>query len=299
MDNLNQFRTFLAVYQHSSISNAAKQLNLTQPAVSKQLQQLEARMNRQLFVRVARGVEATPAAHDLARQVSSHLEALENISNALKLGAKTLAGTVFLGGPAEFIGQKILPVLHSLPEHQIQIRVQLEQPENLKTALLSGALDLAIFTVRRSDAKLTSAALYQEELVLVGNRKWKENLPQEGLNAGILEQVPLLGYSEDLPLIRRYWRKIFNTLPKNSAAMVIPDLRALENATVAGYGVTVLPKYLIENSLRNGTLFELQKPNQFPTNQLYLGWHNTKLHPRVVFVRDLLMRVLERPKIVN
>jgi DNA-binding transcriptional LysR family regulator len=299
MDNLNQLRTFLMVYQQFSISNAAKQLNLTQPAVSKQLQQLEARMNRQLFVRVARGVEATPAAHDLARQVSSHLEALENISNAVKLGTKTLAGTVFLGGPVEFIGQKVLPVLHALPEHQIQIRVQLEQPENLKTALISGAIDLAVFTVRRSDAKLTSAALYQEELVLVGNRKWKDRSPSEGLSAAILEQVPLLSYSEDLPLIRRYWRKVFNILPKTNAALVIPDLRALENAAVAGYGITVLPRYLIENSLRNGTLFELHHPAQIPTNQLYLGWRNTKPHPRVIFVRDLLMRVLERPKIVN
>jgi DNA-binding transcriptional LysR family regulator len=299
MDNLNQFRTFLAIYQQGSVSKAAEKLNLTQPAVSKQLQQLEARMNRQLFVRVARGVEATPAAHDLAKQISTHLEALENISNAVKLGTKTLAGTVFLGGPAEFIGQKILPALHRLPELQIQIRVQLEQPESLKTALISGMLDLAVFTVRRSDAKLTSAALYQEELVLVGNRNWKESIPHEGLSAGILEQVPLLGYSEDLPLIRRYWRKIFNTLPKNSASMVIPDLRALENAAAAGYGVTVLPRYLIENSLRNGTLFELHHPTQIPTNQLYLGWRNSKLHPRVVFVRDLLVRVLERPKIVN
>jgi DNA-binding transcriptional LysR family regulator len=299
MDNLNQLRTFLMVYQQTSISNAAKQLNLTQPAVSKQLQQLEARMNRQLFVRVARGVEATPAAHDLARQVSSHLEALENISNAVKLGTKTLAGTVFLGGPVEFIGQKILPALHSLPEHQIQIRVQLEQPENLKTAVISGTLDLAVFTVKRSDTKLTSVALYQEELVLVGNRKWKDYIPNESLSAAMLEHVPLLSYSEDLPLIRRYWRKVFNTVPKTSAALVIPDLRALENAAVAGYGITVLPRYLIESSLRNGALFELQKPSQIPTNQLYLGWRNIKPHPRVVFVRDLLMRVLERPKIVN
>jgi DNA-binding transcriptional LysR family regulator len=299
MNNLNQFRTFLAVYQHCSVSKASEQLNLTQPAVSKQLQQLEARMNRQLFVRVARGVEATPAAHDLARQVSSHIEALENINNATKLGTKTLTGTVFLGGPAELIGHKVLPALHTLPQHQIQIRVQLEQPENLKTALISGTLDLAVFTVRRSDAKLTSAGIYQEELVLVGSRNWAERIPREALNAAILEQVPLLAYAEDLPLIRRYWRKVFNTIPKTNAAMVIPDLRALERAAIAGYGITVLPRYLVENSLRNGALLELQFPNHSPTNQLYLGWRNTKLHPRVMFVRDLLMRVLERPKIVN
>ncbi len=290
MDNLNQLRTFLAVYQNNSISKAAEQLHITQPAATKQLQQLEARLARQLFARVARGVLPTPAAHELARQVGVHLEALDNVTNAMKLGTKNLTGTVFLGGPAEFIGEKILPSLKALPEQQIQIRVQLEQPENLKSALLAGTLDLAVFTVRRSDSKLESAALYQEELVLVGSRFWAERLPKQQINAAMLEQVPLLAYAEDLPMLRRYWRKVFNTTPKVSAALVIPDLHALEHAVVAGYGITVLPRYLVEKNLSTSALVELVIPNQAPTNQLYLGWRSNKLQARVIFVRDTLLR---------
>jgi DNA-binding transcriptional LysR family regulator len=294
MDNLNQLRTFLAVFRHGSVSKAAEQLNLTQPAVTKQLQQLEARLERQLFTRVPRGVVATPAAHELARRVQTHLEALEQVTNTLKIGSNTLEGTVFIGGPAEFLGEKVLPALARLPAQGIQIRARLEQPEVLKTELLNGALDLAVFTVRRSDAQLESTPLYLEELVLVGNRAWAERLPRGSLSAAVLETMPLIAYAEDLPMLRRYWRKVFNASLDATASLVVPDLRALERAAIAGYGITVLPRYLVEQSFSSGALMPLHTPPQPPSNQLYLGWNKKALHPRVILVRDALQRASSR-----
>ena len=295
MDQIGAFRSFMAIFNARSISKAAAHLNLTQPAVSKQLQQLEARLGKQLFVRVPRGVEPTPAAHDLARRIGGPLEALESVAGSFKLGSGELAGAVMIGGPAEFIGAKVLPALASLSDSALRLRVILGQPEALTTDLLSGALDLAIFTVKPSSQRISAVALYLEELVLVAGERWRQRMPQQGVNAALLEDVPLLAYDEHLPLLRRYWRTVFGSLPQASAALIVPDLRALELAAIAGCGVTVLPRYLVEASLRSGALHLLLEPPNPPTNQLFLAWRDTaSLHPRVTAVRNVLQRSLRQ-----
>lgn len=294
MENLNPLRTFLAVYRLSSISRAAEAVHLTQPAVTKQIRQLEARVGRPLFVRQSRGVVATSAAHDLARRVGAHLDALEAWSAAVKLGSGSLDGTVHLGGPAEFLAAKLLPALAPLAEERIRVRVGLGAPDRLAEDLESGALDLAVLTVRRSGAAFELAPLYREELVLVGHPSWAGSLPRDVTarqGAALLDGVPLLAYGEELPLIRRFWRQVFDRVPTASAFLVVPDLRALVNAASAGSGVTVLPRYLVEDALAGGALVELLKPERAPTNQLYLAVRTARVHPRVAFVRDHLLRL--------
>ena len=294
MDQLGAFRSFMAIFNARSVSKAALALHLTQPAVTKQLQQLEARLGKQLFVRVPRGVEPTPAAHDLARRIGRHLEALEIVVQSFKLGANELAGTVVIGGPAEFIGAKVLPALTAFVDLEVRLRVVLGQPELLKTQLLSGALDLAVFTVKPADQRLSVQPIYLEELVLVAGPRWAQRIPREHLSAKLLEDVPLLAYAENLPLLRRYWRKVFCVLPLQSAAITVPDLRALELATIAGCGVTVLPRYLVQASLRSGALHVLLEPPERPTNQLLLAWRESgNLHPRVIAVREALLRLVK------
>ena len=295
MDQLASFRSFMAIFNARSVSKAALALNLTQPAVTKQLQQLETRIGKQLFVRVPRGVEPTPAAHDLARRIQPHLEALELVAGGFKLGSSELAGTVMIGGPAEFISVKVLPALASLTALELRLRVTLGQPEALKSGLLSGALDLAVFTVKPSNQLISAVPLYLEELVLVAGERWTERIPREHLSAKLLEDVPLLAYAENLPLLRRYWRTVFGVLPQQSAALIVPNLRALELAAIAGCGVTVLPRYLIEASLRGRALHVLLEPSDPPTNQLFLAWRSTdSLHPRVSAVQGALLRALTR-----
>ena len=93
------------------------------------------------------------------------------------------------------------------------------------------------------------------------------------------EHLPLLAYDEHLPLLRRYWRTVFGSLPQSSAALIVPDMRTLELATIAGCGVTVLPRCLVKASLRSGALQLLLEPPDPPTNQLLLAWRDSsRLH---------------------
>jgi DNA-binding transcriptional LysR family regulator len=294
MSRLNLFRTFLAVYRAESISGAAKELNLSQPAVTKQIQQLEAQLSRALFTRLPRSIVPTPAADELARRIAEHIDALETTLEISKLGASDLAGTVYLGGPSEFLGAKLLPALSSLHKHKIQLRVVLGQPESLLEDLRAGALDLIVSTVRVASRGLEVQPIYLEELVLVGNTTWAKRLPiklLETRGAYAFQDIPLLAYAEDLPMLRRYWRKVFGRVPSGNANMVVPDLRAIVQATIAGAGVTVLPRYIVESALEDKSLMVLLEPTKPPVNQLWLAWRSSRReHPRVTFVREQIIR---------
>jgi DNA-binding transcriptional LysR family regulator len=294
MSRLNLFRTFLAVYRAESISGAAKELNLSQPAVTKQIQQLESQLARALFTRLPRSIVPTPAADELARRIAEHIDALETTLKITKLGASEIAGTVYLGGPSEFLGSKLLPALSNLHQHRIQLRVLLGQPESLLEDLRAGALDLMVSTVRVASRGLEVQPIYLEELVLVGNATWAKRLPAKLLEtkaAAAFQDIPLLAYAEDLPMLRRYWRKVFGRVPSGNASMVVPDLRAIVQATVAGAGVSVLPRYTVESALENRTLHLLLEPAKPPVNQLWLAWRSSRReHPRVTFVREQIIR---------
>jgi DNA-binding transcriptional LysR family regulator len=293
MSRLNLLRTFLAVYRAESISAAAKELHLSQPAVTKQIQQLEAQLARGLFTRLPRSIVPTPVADELARRIADPLDALETTLEIGKLGASEVTGTVYLGGPSEFLGAKLLPSCANLHKHGIQLRTAFGQPETLLEDLRAGALDIMVSTVRVASRGLEVQPIYLEELVLVGNAFWAKRLPTkllEARGAVAFQDVPLLAYSEDLPMLRRYWRKVFGRLPTGNASMVVPDLRALAQAAIAGAGVSVLPRYIVESALEARTLQTLLEPAKPPVNQLWLTWQNSRReHPRVTFVRDQIV----------
>ena len=151
-----------------------------------------------------------------------------------------------------------------------------------------------VSTVRLASRGLEVQPVYLEELVLVGNALWAKRLPAkllEAKGAAAFEDVPLLAYAEDLPMLRRYWRKVFARVPSGNASMVVPDLRAIVQAAIAGAGVTVLPRYILETALEDRTLIQLLEPAKPPVNQLWLAWRTPgREHHRVRFVRDQILR---------
>lgn len=278
MHRFTHLRTFLAIYRSQSVTRAATQLNITQPAATGHLQALEARMGRKLFERSSRGLAPLAAAHDLARAIAAHVDGLEGAFDQSRKSATELAGTIHLGGPAEFLGEMLLPALRDLGAPDLRIRCRLGLAAELLDALGQGELDFAIATIRMERPGIGFAPLYEEDFRLVGAPCW------HGADA------PVLAYDEGLPIIRRYWRAAFGCEPDMQAAVVVPDLRALEAAATAGLGVTVLPGYLCARRLASGELVELHRMDQPPSNQLYLAWNTATVRsPRNAYFKERVL----------
>ncbi|WP_282847637.1 LysR family transcriptional regulator [Microbacterium oxydans] len=264
--DLALWRTFLAAHRSGSVSAAARTLGVAQSSVTTQLQALERSIGEPLFVRHARGILPTPRADDLAAHLSGPLDAL-----ALALGSPSPAEAppVRIGGAAEFIERVLMPALAPMITQGQRITVTAGLAEDLLDQLRAGSLDLVISAVRPKGRALPSAALVDEEFVLVAAPSLGL-APSALLAPSDLDAVPLLAYAHDVPILRRYWRHAFGIRLEREPALIASDLRALAAAAVAGAGITVLPNYLIAEELAGGRLVVLRETDDPPINTLYL-----------------------------
>lgn len=252
-------------------------------------------MGRRLFDRLPRGVAPTAVADDLAAATMPHVDTLDGAVRAALAGAHDIAGTLFLGGPADFLAAQVIGALAPATAQAVRVRVRFGLPAEVGDALVRGDLDLAVVGAPVRQRGIEIEPLYIEQLVLVvpppGRAGWYARPRRAPTNiADTLAAMPLVAYGDDLPLLRRYWRSAFGRRLRRDPAVTVPDLRSVVAACTAGMGITVLPRYLCERELATSELIELHTSTTPPTNQLSLAWRSGAVHhPRVAYVRDLLL----------
>ncbi|MGC4890216.1 LysR family transcriptional regulator [Micromonospora sp. DT227] len=266
--SLDLLRSFLAVHRAGSVTGAAELLGVAQPTVTAQLRALEEAVGRPLFDRLPRGVTPTAAGDELARRVAEPLDRLAAV--LIEEPDAAYARTVFLGGPAELLGERVLPALAGLVADGLELRVVAGMPERLLDDLVAGRLDLAVTSVRPRRRGVVVEPLYDEEFVLVAAPVWAERLAGP-VTPAALRDVPLVAYGEEAPILRRYWRTVFDTRLTRTPSLVVADLRAVRSAVVAGAGVSVLPAYLCRGELASGAVRALLAPPVPPLNTLFLA----------------------------
>ncbi|MCG8927937.1 LysR family transcriptional regulator [Lentzea sp. CC55] len=268
LTDLDLLATFLEIHRSGSLTAAAARRGLTQPAVSGQLARLEKHLGQTLFVRGSRGVTPTPRADELARRVGQHVDQLRAALDP----EPALDGTVRIGGAAEFLTVRGLPALAPLTRRGLRFDVVFGLAGDLLGALRAGQLDVVLSSVR-PPAGFTATPLTDEEFLLVGPPLLARTVDPDLLArdpARALEHLPLVAYSDELPIIRRYWRSEFGRRPRATAAMTVPDLRGVLAAVIAGAGVSALPRYLAEPALAAGSVEQLHHPEVPPLNTLYV-----------------------------
>jgi DNA-binding transcriptional LysR family regulator len=286
-------KTFLTAYRLGSVTAAAAQLAITQPAATGHIKALEASLQKKLFVKAGRGLAPTAAGHALAQSLAPYIDGLDHTLTVARMSSEELVGVVTLGGPVEFLSRALLPCISQITESQLRLTVAFGLADGLADQLRRTELDLAVLTVKPSFASLDSVALYREEFTLVCAPRIAARLPQAraaAFDPTALEAVPWLAYDESLPLIRRFWRREFGRQPPFKARAVVPDLRALRTLAIAGAGLTVLPRYLVGQDLMAGTLVEIYKASSTPGNTLHLAWARGSLRsPKILHLRDTIV----------
>jgi DNA-binding transcriptional LysR family regulator len=264
------------VHRAGSLTGAAPSLGLSQPTVTAQVRALEDQLGRQLFVRRARGVTPTPAADELAARIAPHVDAL----SSLTVGeVDPFAAPVHLAGPAELTTVRVLPALAGLVAGGLKLRVTFGLADDLLAGLSQRRFDLVVSTIRPRGRGLTATPLTDEEFVLVGPRGF----------SGDPRTAPLVAYAEDLPIIRRYWRSVLGVRPPSGPSVVVPDLRGVLTCVLAGFGVSVLPRYLCAAELASGDLVALLDPVEPPINTLFVVTRAEPCRAGPAAVRDALL----------
>jgi DNA-binding transcriptional LysR family regulator len=181
--------------------------------------------------------------------------------------------TVRLAGPPELTCTCVLPSLGELVAGGLDLRVTLGRPaEQLLDGLVADAFDIVVSTIQPADPAVTATFLFEEEFVLVAAPAVAGGVDLDRLRNHPSERPPvgLIAFSEDLPIVRGFWRAAFGAPAPEQAAAVVPDLRGVLELAAAGAGMTVLPRYLCRSDLASGRLVSLFDPSP-PSNSIYLA----------------------------
>lgn len=251
---LRQLRTFLCLAELGSLTRAADQLRIAQPALSRQIRMLEEEIGLPLFIRHSRGMQLTEAGAELLRFASGPLRQLEiavaqvreletRVSGHVALGLMPSVADIFAGRLAERVSEE-------LPD--VSLRITEAYVPHLVEWLLRGDLDVTLSYGGPQGPGLKISNLLQEELLLIG--------PASELSLTRTIPWPQLSSMRlVLPSMPSGLRKVVEE--GAVSANVVLDVRVEADAYVVlkhlvsvGKGYTVLPMSAVARELAAGRL---------------------------------------------
>jgi len=273
--DISQLRSFLQVADAGTITRAAEQLYLTQPAVTQHIHALERELGAPLFDRLGRGMRLTAAGCILQVYARKSLAALEECR--LEMG-EWLAGET---GPLT-IGAGVTTSIFFLPKwlrlfkesHPgVELIVRTGRSREIVALLLEGEIDLGLITSPTDHPSIALCSLFAEEIVLV--------VPPDHPLAGAAIAPMRLG---SLPLIlfphgagfRDYLDRFFaaSQCPPN-VKMETDSVEAIKSFVGAGLGASLLPFSAVQQEIADGTLARVTftgiAPPQRETYAAYRG----------------------------
>ena len=160
---------FLAICESRNLARAADVLGVSQPALTRSLQRLEAHMGAQLFIRAPRGVELTPIGAALRARVDKARVTLQDAEREVAQLAAGKVGRVRVGAGhvvARLVSQSLLPrFITERPAAQVQFHVGFNT--ELFDLLEEGALDFAVCGLLETPSHLQFRELLSTDLVVV------------------------------------------------------------------------------------------------------------------------------------
>ncbi len=268
-----QLNSFLRIAELRSFTKAAAVLRIAQPALSRQIQQLEDDLGVRLFVRSASGVSLTEAGDALRTRASSLLRHFANVRDEVGALSDLVPGRLHFGMPPSLFDLATMPLLLAMREHYPS--VQPSVIEGVSSAVyelvLAGRLDFGVVLSTESMLGLHHRELIKEQLFLARPSGTGPNDPGPVSLAEVAAQPLVLTQSTNamraaLDDAARRQGLTFDTLLEANSSRILTALVA------AGVGWSVLTYSALANDVSAGRLTAV------PIEDLSVTW--TLVHSR-------------------
>lgn len=263
--DIRQLRYFLAIAEQGSITRAAAQLGVAQPALSLHVKNMEAHLGTRLLTRSRAGTVPTEAGLLLVRRARAILDDLARTEDEIRTLDADPMGQVHIGLPGTISGLIALPLMEQARQSYPRITLTIAEAMSGFVAdwIAEGRIDLAVlYDVAQLDG-LASEPLLEEELVVLwqGDGHAAPEMPPE-IAPEVAPEIALTAL-RDVPLVlpsgAHGLRLLIDTAFQASGfkprvAVEIDSYSSIKQLVSAGFGASILPAHAATEEIRQGSL---------------------------------------------
>jgi len=273
---LNQLQIFLKVVHTSSITKAAEELNLTQPAVSIQIKNLQAQFDIPLLEIIGKKIYITDFGREIAESAKGILDQVYAINYKTMAFKDQIVGRLKISIVST--GKYVLPYfltefLRSNPG--VEISIDVTNREKVLESQLLNEVDFSLVSDALENPTFDSIDILSNDLYLVGNNETAVMSPTFNYK----------DFKNELPLIFREngsgTRKIMESYFKKQGVDGLKKIELMSNeavkqAVIAGLGYSIMPIIGIKNEIKSGALKIIERNGLPISTKWKLIWHKDK-----------------------
>jgi LysR family transcriptional regulator, low CO2-responsive transcriptional regulator len=272
---INQLRIFLKISQTLSITKAAEELHLTQPAVSIQLKNFQKQFDIPLAEVIGRKMFITDFGKEIAVAAEKILNEVYAINHRTHEFKGKLSGRLKISVVST--GKYVIPYFLSgfLKLHEgVELMLDVTNKSKVIESLENNEVDFALVSVLPKNMKINKLDLMENKLYLIGNTEKK--FSKKYYDKKLLEEIPLI-YREQGSGTRHVMEKF---IARNKITTIkkleLSTNEAVKQAVVAGIGFSIMPLIGLKNELNSGEL-QIIPVRGFPVKSVWsLIWLKDK-----------------------
>lgn len=287
-DNLSLYHIFNSVAQAGNISKAARQLYISQPAVSKAIQSLEKNLKTTLFIRNSRGVRLTEEGEMLYRHTSSAFDTLRHAEDSIRRIHELGIGHLRLGASNTLCKYLLLPYLKSFVNKYPHIKITIENQSSLHTIkqLDNDSLDIGLVARPDNLDNYNFISLGEIEDIFVATGAYLKNLKLRENSSDIFSNANIM-LLDEANVTRQHIDAYFKAnLIEPRHILEISSMDLLIDFAKTGLGVACVIKAFVQADLDAGILVEI--PLAKPINKREVGF----LYSKKAFLSESMLKFL-------
>lgn len=272
--NLSLYHIFNIVAQTGNISRAAKELYISQPAISKAISKLEQNLDISLFIRNSRGVKLTAEGEILYEYTKNAFDSLTKGEDIIRKINELEIGQIRIGVSTTLCKYILLPYLKTFIKENPHIKISISCQSTFHTIKLleENKIDVGLIGKPENLKGLDFFSIGKIEDVFVATNTYIENLKLRELSdySDIFQAANILLLDEE-NITRRYIDKYFheNSIEINNA-LEISNMDLLIEFARIGLGIACVIKDFVNDDLNTGALIEI--PLNSPIQKREIGF---------------------------
>lgn len=279
--NLNLYYIFYTVAECKNISAAAKELYISQPAISKAISKLESNLDTTLFIRNSRGVTLTQEGEYLYEQVKHAFVCIKNGEDRIKKMNELGVGHITIGVSTTLCKFVLLPYLNEYIKKNphIKIKICCQTSSETIAALENGSIDIGFIGLPEKIKGLTSTPLMEIHDTFVTTLNYLDHLKiREGVTEETLfdRAVFMMLNSENISRkhVERYLSSHHMEL---SDIMEVGNMDLLIEFTKIDLGIACVIREFVQTEINSGELIEISLEEAIPKRDVGFLYHYTTL----------------------